>query len=64
MDQQKLLDYCKKKKMAPKYIDERGEEREEFNQTYSNRVKFRYNHEKNKILFLIYTIKLIQKYIK
>ena len=45
--------------MKPKIINEMGIEEDEFNETYINMIKFWYNHEKNKILFLIYTIKLI-----
>ncbi len=68
MDQQNLLNYGEKKPMQAKNIEEQSlDDRSRKlleKESAFREISFRYNHEKNKILFLVYTVKKIQKSIK
>jgi serine/threonine protein kinase len=66
MHQNNLIKY--KTKLTPKNISENPQLKKSktvvTDEEVLNELDFRYRHEKNKILFLIYTVKKIQKYLK
>ncbi len=68
MDQNNLLKYGEKKPLPSKNIQEVSLDANSLKniekQIAFREISFRYNHEKNKILFIIYTVKKIQKCIR
>lgn len=68
MDQNQLIEYGKKNKFKAKEIEEQNLDEEAkqgiFNEQVYQEILFRYNHEKNIIYFLIYTVKKTQGFIK
>ena len=68
MEQDDLLNYGKNNHFAPKNIQEitldQKEKQEIELKLAFKEISFRYNHEKNKILFMVYVVKKIQKHLK
>ena len=68
MEQDDLLDYGAKNPFKPQNIQEialdQKEKKEIELKLAFKEISFRYNHEKNKILFMVYVVKKIQKHLK
>ena len=68
LDQQGLLNYADQNPMDAQKCDEQTLDYTQNHQIIKNEVQQniveRYNHEKNKIFFIIFTVKKIQKILK